>query len=88
MAAFNERGIGILYLSKRQRIERVVLCAYKLKMLRKPFLAVGYELFVVWTWHGDVKVIVPWNETLVTNRTYHCAATDAVAQAMFFTNLV
>lgn len=86
--ALYERGVGILNLGKRQRIDAVILGADHLIGLRQPLCGMLNEAVVVRAWHGNVEVVVPRYEALVPHRPYHCACPDVVAQVVLAADVV
>lgn len=86
--ALDERCGGILYLSEWKWVVWVILCTYKLKLLGQPFVTVGNKLLIVWTWHGHIEVIIPWDKSFVAYGTNHCSSAYAIAKSMFLAYLV
>lgn len=88
VSAFYESGAAILYLCERKRIVVIVFRANHLERSRKPFLAVFHQKVVVASWHGYVKVIVPWDESLVTDSAEQCAGNDVIAKSVCLAHLI
>ena len=86
--ALDERRAAILNLGKGQRIHRIVLGTHHFIRLRQPFFTMDYQLVVVRTRHGNIKVVIPRDEPLVTNSSYHRSSPHVIMQTMLPTSLV
>lgn len=86
--SFDNGGVGILYLGKRLRIVLVGFVAYYFQIGRQPFFLMLNELVVVGAGHGDVHIIVPWDESPVTHGTEKGSCENVVTQIVLTAGLV
>ena len=83
MHALYQRGGIVLYLAKGEGVVFVVLGTDGLQAFGQPLLGVLHEALVVGARHADVDVVVPGNETAMTDGAQHGAVADVATDIVF-----
>ena len=88
MLSLNQSGAAVNDLAEATRESLACLYAQGFQWLRQPFSGMGHETVVVRTGHTDVHIVVPGDESFVTNGSQHGAGPAVVSDVVRLTNTV